>query len=218
MRDEEYDSDVLARIRKRRIHPAAVGVAVALLLITLGGRFLRAVAFILIAEDPLEPADAIVLTVDSGPAGVREAAALVRRGIATRVAVFEEASSGDAGRDADAAERFKRRLDRLAAFGIRDVVALPAVRGTTEEGPTLARWSRSQGLKSVVVVSLPDHSRRVRRVLRRAFRDSPTNVRVKVAPYGLFEPDTWWREPTGIRIVSAELAKLVVDVALHPFS
>jgi len=39
------------------------------------------------------------------------------------------------------------------------------VTGTTDEGPVLARWCEGQRLRSVLVVGLADHTRRLRRVL-----------------------------------------------------
>ena len=49
---------------------------------------LRAAGWALVVNEPIAPADVIVLSLASGGAGALEAADLVQGGIATRVAVF----------------------------------------------------------------------------------------------------------------------------------
>ena len=56
---------------------------------------LRAAGWALIANEPVGPADIIVIVPDLGGAGVLEAADLVQSGIATRVAVFADPPSGE---------------------------------------------------------------------------------------------------------------------------
>jgi hypothetical protein len=50
---------------------------------------LRAAGWALVANEPVAPADIIVLSLDSGGAGALEAADLVQSGISKRVAVFK---------------------------------------------------------------------------------------------------------------------------------
>jgi hypothetical protein len=211
---DEYHYGVRFTPRARRLVIAAVVVTSTAGVATgVSGCFLRALGGILVAEDPLQPTDAIVVTVNSGFAGIREAAALVSRGVARRVAVFAETELADprTGRYVN-----DRRVWELSHLGVPEVEVLPAVRGTTDTGPAVARWTRSHGLRSITVVSLPDHSRRVRRVMQRALRGSGTTVIVRVAPYELFTPDNWWQEPAGRWIGLAELGKLLIEVTLHP--
>ena len=56
---------------------------------------LRAAGWALVINEPIAPADIIVLSVDSGGAGALEAADLVQSGIATRVAVFSDPPTGE---------------------------------------------------------------------------------------------------------------------------
>ena len=184
---------------------------------------LQRLGWALVAEDPLTQADAIVLTVDVGRAGVLEAADLVHQGIATRVVPLFESPE-------PVVEEYRRRgipvedpvdvITRdLRAAGVSDVAKMPTpVTGTEEQGPVLAQWCAGQRLTSIVVVSLPDHSRRVRRVLRRAMRHSSTRVIVRSARYGLFDPNRWWQSRGGIRTQVEELQKLTVDILRHPLS
>ena len=54
---------------------------------------LRAAGWALVVNEPLAPADVIVVSLDSGEAGALEAADLVQSGIAKRVAVFADSPS-----------------------------------------------------------------------------------------------------------------------------
>ena len=56
---------------------------------------LRATGWALVVNEPVAPADIIVISLDSGGAGALEAADLVQSGIATRVAVFSDPPSGE---------------------------------------------------------------------------------------------------------------------------
>jgi hypothetical protein len=56
---------------------------------------LRAAGRVLVVNEPIAPSDVIVVSLDSAGAGALEAADLVKRGIATRVAVFTDPPSGE---------------------------------------------------------------------------------------------------------------------------
>src|SRR5215510_7639013 len=54
------------------------------------GSILRAAGWALVVNDPVEPADIVVVATGADGAGVLEAADLVHSGVATRVAVFAD--------------------------------------------------------------------------------------------------------------------------------
>jgi hypothetical protein len=56
---------------------------------------LRAAGWALVVDEPVAPADIIVLSLESGGAGALEAADLVQSGISKRVAVFMDPPSGE---------------------------------------------------------------------------------------------------------------------------
>jgi hypothetical protein len=162
------------------------------------------------------------VSVASDGAGVLEAADLVRSGVATRVAVF--------GEPPDTVEReFIRRgvpyenvavrsVRQLKALGIDAVDLIPSyVAGSEDEGPALAGWCDQHKLRSIVVVSTSDHTRRLRRVLHRSMK-CQTRVIVRSSRYSVFDPDGWWQSHVGIRTEVAELEKLLRDVVRHPIS
>jgi hypothetical protein len=183
---------------------------------------LRALGWALVASDSVAPADAIVLTIDSGGAGALEAADLVHEGVSKRVAVFEDPPSGEdlefirRGLPYDNASA--RQVRELAELGLSHPERIAKIDGTHSEARVLPEWADAQGLKSIVVVAARDHSRRLRRVLGRAMKGHPTRVAVQAARYSSFDPDRWWRTRTGVRTEIVELEKLLLDYLMHPMS
>ena len=184
---------------------------------------LRAAGRALVFDEPVEPADLVVVPVDAGGAGVLEAADLVRSGIAGRVAVF--ADPPDAV-DREFSRRGVRYEDRAAwsvrhlqLLGVTAIEPTPRpVAGTEDVGAVLPDWCAQRQFRSIVVVSTPDHSRRLHRVLQRAMRDSPTRVRIRVTRHSGFDPDRWWETRGGTRTAVIELQKLLFDLIRHPLS
>jgi hypothetical protein len=214
-------------IARKRIW-AGVGLVlivlgVASLLIPVTRRaILRAAGWALVVNDPLEPADVIVIAVDADGAGALEATDLVRDDVAKRVAVFADPP------DATVNNEFMRRgipyewgaeqtVRELRALGVNAVEFIPGyVAGSEDEGPALANWCDHHGFRSVVVVTTPDHSRRLHRVLRRSMNAHQARVVVRCAHYSMFDPDRWWASHGGIRTEIEELEKLLLDVVRHP--
>ena len=184
---------------------------------------LRNAGWALVANEPVAPADIIVISSDSGGAGALEAADLVQSGIATRVAVFADPPSGDdhefIRRGLPYEDRAARQIRQLRWLGVTDVVQIPvAEAGTEAENQVLPPWCDQHQFRSIVFVAARDHSRRLRRVLDRAMKGHPTRVTVRPARYSIFDPDRWWETRAGVRTEIIELQKLVLDVVLHPMS
>jgi len=183
---------------------------------------LTAAGWALVANEPLMPADVIVLSLDSGPAGALEAADLVQSGISKRVAVFVDPPNEEdrefIRRGVPYDDVAARQMSRLRSLGVTDVVQIARVDGTQSEGQVLPSWCDEHQLGSIVVVATKDHSRRLRRVLDRAMKGHPTRVTVQPARYSNFAPDRWWETRGGIRTELIELQKLFLDVVLHPMS
>jgi hypothetical protein len=183
---------------------------------------LRAAGWALVAEDAIAPADAIVVSQSAGDAGALEAADLFHGGFGRRVAVFV------APENPSTAELIRRGI-----LGASDTVWLVTLLkrlkvgpidqisgdngGTEAEGGALPAWCHRLHVASIIVVTTRDHSRRVRRVLRRSMRGRAT-VTVRSTHYDPFDPDRWWQTRDGMRTEFVELEKLIVDVVRHPLS
>ena len=184
---------------------------------------LRAAGWALVVNEPLAPADIIVVSLDSNGAGALEAADLVQSGIAKRVAVFSDPPSGEDHEfirrgllyeDAGATQ-----IRQLRSLGVTDVLQIPRTDvGTENEGQVLPRWCDQHQFRSIVFVAAKDHSRRLRRVLDRVMKGHPTRVTVQPARYSSFDPDRWWKTHGGVRTEMVELQKLLLDLILHPMS
>ena len=184
---------------------------------------LRAVGWILVASDTIEPVDIIVIAQDAGGANVLEASDLVRRGVAERVAVFADPPTGEdfefLRRGLPYENAAARQIRQFAWLGITNVVQIDGVgAGSTASVQPLPIWCRGHQVRSFIFVTSRDHSRRLRRLLNRAL--SGTEIRALVQPehYSIFDPDRWWETRDGTRTTIIELQKLLVDLLLHPFS
>jgi hypothetical protein len=210
-------------LKSRRIVAAIVLVVAVVTVLIPASRhgLLRMAGRSLVAEDPLAPADVIVVALDAGHAGLLQAADLVHQGMAGRVALL--------GEDATPEEReFARRgvayegpiaasARYLKLLGVPDVERIPSsVDGTQAEGRVLREWCTQRRLTSVIVVSTADHSRRLRRVLRRSMRGSPVQVLVRPSRFSNFDPDSWWLTRAGRRTQIVESQKLLLDIVTHP--
>jgi hypothetical protein len=184
---------------------------------------LQSIGRILVADDRLERADVIAISVDADGAGVLEAADLVRAGYSESIAVFSDPP------DAVDSE-FQRRgvpwhdeaafsLAQLHALGINNVARIPrTVTGTEQTASALAEWSKNTSPGVIIFVATTDHSRRTRRLLRRTMQNTGTRIIVHGSRYSDFQPDTWWKQRGTVRIAIAEMQKLAFDYIRHPIS
>jgi hypothetical protein len=183
---------------------------------------LRAAGWALVIDEPIAPAEIIVLSLDSGGAGALEATDLIQAGISNRVAVFNDPPSGAdyelirRGLPYEDAEA--RQIRQLKSLGVTDIVEISRIDGSESEGQALPLWCDEHHFRSIVVVATKDHSRRLRRILDRAMKGRPTHVTVQAARYSSFDPDRWWKTRGGVRTEIVEIQKLLLDVLLHPMS
>ena len=184
---------------------------------------LRTLGHALVIDDRVTSADVIVISVDASSAGVLEAADLVRNGVSKAVAVFAEVP-GSAElelnrRGIPHPDRASRAVQQLELLGVTNPMRIPTpVDGTTAEARVLSSWVGEHGFRTVVMITTADHTRRTRRVLRRAFAGQNTHVVVHAARHSEFKADTWWHTRTGIRTGITEAQKLLLDILAHPLS
>jgi len=213
----------MARIKPRNalLLLIVLGIALVGAIPDLRRTLLRSAGGMLVHQDAEEPADIIVIAVDAGGAGVLEAADLVRRGRADRVALFagmpnavdlEFARRGVQGSSATGVSR--RQLQALGVTAIEEVTR--TVAGTDDESEALPGWCDQNGFRTIIFVSTRDHSRRVRRILGRTMAGHRTRVLVRYSSYSQFDPDTWWLTRGGVRTEVVEFEKLVFDFLRHP--
>jgi predicted protein tyrosine phosphatase len=202
---------------------AALAAAVIVAVPSAREPILRNAGWALVVDEPVTPADIIVITADSYGAGALEAADLVQSGIAMRVAVFAAPPTGDdrefIRRGLPYEDGAARQIRQLRSLGVTDVLEIPVTEaGTEAENQVLPAWCDRHQFRSIVFVAARDHSRRLRRVLNRAMKGHPIHVMVRAARYSIFDPDRWWETRDGVRTEIIELQKLILEMVLHPLS
>jgi uncharacterized SAM-binding protein YcdF (DUF218 family) len=190
-------------------------LAVALLL--LGGALwlarrplLTGLGAALVAEDPLAPVAAIVVSTTNVRATALEGATLYRDGVAPTL-LIPRWHSDDI--DAELARRGVRYLDVtglaqaiLTASGVPTaaVRVLPgAVDGTGAEVAAIAAWAQREAPASLLYITARNHTARARRRLRRVVPPG-TRVLVRASRYDRFAPDGWWHRRGAAREVMSE--------------
>jgi hypothetical protein len=179
----------------------------------------------LVAQDPLGPADAIVIAPDLTEAGALDVADLVEGSSlsAARVMVIappvNPVAEVFAHRGVAYEDRATQVMRLLRGLGVEQAELLRLAAGGTEDaGRVLPEWCASHHVRSVIVLTGADHSRRIRRVLRRSMAGSTIHLMVRVSRYAGFTADEWWQYRGGLRTGIVEFEKLLLDVARHPIS
>jgi uncharacterized SAM-binding protein YcdF (DUF218 family) len=196
-------------------------VAIALLVLAMGGALvlpagLELPARILMVADPVAAADALYVFPGGVPTRSECAADLYRREMAPRVVVSGERVRPEleaVGLPLSDAQVNARVLARHGVPPDR-VVILEEGTSTFEDAGALRRWALGQpGVHRILAVTSPTHSRRARRTLRRAFRDSGIEVAVHPCPADV--PPQWWRHEDSLLRVINEYIKLAYYAVAH---
>lgn len=202
--------------------PAIGAAAIVVLAFVLYSAVLKCVGNLLVEEDSLSPAAVVIVPEWVSTAGSLEAADIVRAGYARRVGVLKIPTN-------HAISEVERRLPNwtarspmarlIVALGVNDVdeIAEP-IDGSEEEVQFLRRWIQQGHPAAVIVISSRDHSHRLHRMLERELKGVNVKVMVRAARFDDFDPDAWWRTRAGVRAVSVELPKLVLEIVRHPWA
>jgi hypothetical protein len=183
---------------------------------------LRSAGRALVVDDPPAKVDIIIIATDALGAGVLEADDLFKAGLATRVAVFDHPLTRTdrefTRRGVQPPDLTASSIQLLHSLGVTDILEIPAVEGTEDEGKVLRAWCVANSIHSIAFVSTPDHSRRTRRVLQRDLVRNGVRVVVKYSRYSPFDPQSWWQTRSGQRTELQESQKLLLDFLRHPLS
>jgi uncharacterized SAM-binding protein YcdF (DUF218 family) len=183
--------------------------------------FLCALAFVavrgagrwLVREDPLASADEIMVLSGSMPARAEEAASIFRQGYAHEIWVSRPVSPREEleamGIHYLGEEDFNRAV--LVREGVPDadvrVFPQPIV-NTEEEIEEISGQMRRDGKASALIVTSPQHTRRVR-ALWRKIAGSDLRLIVRAAPQDPFDADHWWRTTHDTLAVVREILGLL---------
>lgn len=212
--DESPNHDLPRKKRRISIKRLLTGLLVVLAL----SPFLAwGAARFLITQSDLTHADALVVLGGSASyiERTREAARLYRDGRAPQIILTND---GQKGGWSNALERnpyfVERSVDELVKAGIppEKIETLPTVVSSTyDEARLLREYAAQHGLRSILVVTSPYHSRRALWTLRHVFQGSGVEIGLVSPDPGVDTPrvSTWWLSRRGWKMVGGEYLKLI---------
>jgi uncharacterized SAM-binding protein YcdF (DUF218 family) len=208
----------MARRRRGLLVIVAALLALALVAVLAHRPLLRSAGSWLLVEDRLEPADAIVVLAGGVPYREASAAGLHRRGLAPRVLVSRAHTPDHVQtlielgiRPHDYLEESRRALLAYGVPAERILVVDEPSRITETELRAVGRFVVAKGYRRVILLTSPEHTRRVRLVWS---REGAPSVQALVAGAAdrPFPVDDWWRRRRVAETVLHEYLGLLVLV------
>jgi uncharacterized SAM-binding protein YcdF (DUF218 family) len=211
MRDEAHSSLRVAGRRRRR--PGILVLVILLLLVLVGVAVFRNVGHWLVREDALGRADVIVVLSGGLPYRAQAAAEVFKSGYAPAVWVSRPLGPREElaalGIQFLGEEEYDRRI--LMRQGVPDsaIRIFPdTIVNTQDEVEEISREMRRDGMHTVIIVTSPQHTRRVRALWSKLVGDDP-RVIVRAAPDDPFDADHWWRTTADVLAVVREAMGLL---------
>jgi uncharacterized SAM-binding protein YcdF (DUF218 family) len=107
-----------------------------------------------------------------------------------------------------------RAMDELRRQGVppERIRIVPGVAASTHSEAVIVKdYAAAQGLRSVLIITSPYHSRRALRTFRKTFEGTGVAIGLQPTPIGSQTPaaSTWWLRPSGWREVAGEYVKLI---------
>jgi uncharacterized SAM-binding protein YcdF (DUF218 family) len=162
--------------------------------------------FLIDAQDPVRSDAVVVLAGGWRGERILKGGELIRDGYAPKVLVSGPFSLYGVN-EADLAISFAARngFDR----GLFEPVYAGAY-STRDEAEQFAPRLRARGIRSILLVTANYHTRRAGAVFRRQLGND-VSVRVVAAQDLFFNPESWWRDREGQKIVFYEVSKTLAD-------
>ncbi|HEY0704367.1 MAG TPA: YdcF family protein [Candidatus Acidoferrales bacterium] len=197
-----------------RTHPRRrAGFILLLLLLALAIFAFRNVGHWLTRQDALGPADCIVVLSGGLPYRAEGAAEIFKAGYAPEVWISlpagPQAALKELGIDFVGEEKYDREVLVHQGLPESKISIFPReIVNTEEEVAEIAQEMRAQGKSTVIIVTSPEHTRRVR-ALWNALADKNLKAIVRAAPTDPFDADHWWRTTRDSLAVARETLGLL---------
>jgi uncharacterized SAM-binding protein YcdF (DUF218 family) len=166
------------------------GALVLLAMVLAAPAGLEALGRVLIANDPLHPADAILVLSGESREGdrVQHAVDLYKKGLAPLLIL----SGTPAGFRTHETEIKQRHAEYLGVPRERILAVKHDADSTKEEAEAVVPILKAKGLQEVILVTSNYHTARAKRIFTKAA--GPTGPRFLASPAddGVFDPDGWW--------------------------
>ena len=170
----------------------------------------------LIIDEPIRPADALVVLAGARVDRWLEAVDLYREGKGRNILLSPgylepaEVNLRANGIHYPAATDLIR--DAMVQMGIpaHVITSIPTgMDNTAHEALFAARIARERGWTSIIVVTSPYHTRRSLFAFQRELKGTGIDVQVRGTRYDDVDPDRWWKRRQDFRYVSWELQKYI---------
>ncbi|HZC67031.1 MAG TPA: YdcF family protein [Nitrospirales bacterium] len=151
---------------------------------------LNALGAALIVDDPLHPADAILVLAGESREGdrVRHAVELFKRGLAPLL-VLSGTPMGFRTHEADV---MRRHAEYLGVPPVRILTVRHDSDSTKEEAGVVVPILKRRGLKEVILVTANYHTARAKRIFEGAAGPYGPHFLASPVDDGLFNPERWW--------------------------
>jgi uncharacterized SAM-binding protein YcdF (DUF218 family) len=173
----------------------------------------------LVVSDRLEPSDAIFVLANGGPARLVEAGHLYRRGLAPLVAVSLAGDPMPVARQlAGQPSRQEEAVNVLLHVGVPPHALARLNRvvvNTYEELSANFDYARAHGMRRVILVTSPPHTRRVR-IIWNALYQTTLPALVHPTPFDQFDAARWWRSSRSLEKGLHELGAIAHFVLGRP--
>jgi uncharacterized SAM-binding protein YcdF (DUF218 family) len=196
------------RVSGRRRRLGIYFLVILILVVVVGVVVFRNMGRWLVREDALGKADVIVVLSGGLPFRAEGAASVYKSGYAPAVWVSRPEGPQEElaalGIHFVGEEEYNREI--LVQRGVPDsaVRIFPdTIVNTQEEVAEIARDMRRDGKHTVIIVTSPQHTRRVRALWRKLVGDEPRAI-VRSAPDDPFDADHWWRTTPDVLAVVRE--------------
>jgi len=206
MRDQDNSSLRVSGRRRRR--PGIFALAILLLLVVVGVVVFRNLGHWLVRQDGLGKADVIVVLSGGLPFRAQAAAGVFKSGYAPAVWVSRPLGPREElaalGIQFVGEEEYNRKI--LVQQGVPDsaIRIFPdTIVNTQDEVEEISQEMRRDGKHTVIIVTSPQHTRRVRALWRKLVGDDP-RVIVRAAWDDPFDADHWWRTTADVLAVVRE--------------
>jgi uncharacterized SAM-binding protein YcdF (DUF218 family) len=190
---------------------AVIAITIAVLFVAVAA--FRGAGRWLVRPDPLERAEAIVVLSGSMPYRAMEAANVYRMGYAPEVWVTRPESPAETldamGVRYLGEEEYNRQILTHSGVPDADVHILPeTVENTEQELFEVAAELRREGKNKVIIVTSPQHTRRVKALWRKVAGENLQAI-VCAAPQDPFDANRWWRNTRDTFSVVREILGLM---------
>jgi uncharacterized SAM-binding protein YcdF (DUF218 family) len=170
---------------------------------------------LLVIEEALQPADAIVVLAGSRSVRLLEGVDLYREGLAPNVVIspgiVEQTEVELHARGIRFPAEAEIARDVMVQLGVpaSAIAILPdSVDNTADEAAQTRALAAARGWHSIIVATSRYHTRRTRFAFAREFRGTDVRVQVKGSRYDGASPNDWWRHRADLRYVVSEWQKL----------